>query len=121
MDIIDFLYSTVGIVVAIGYMPQSIRLLRTAGPCDDISILAWAIWGYAAAISLLYSIYILADLKLSMVNGINVFFISFIIAVTFYKRRKYADQVFMHVPEEDVLDLENVPEVKNLDPDKTDT
>ncbi|MDH5721932.1 MAG: hypothetical protein OEY94_01245 [Alphaproteobacteria bacterium] len=91
LDIIDFLYSIVGIVVAIGYLPQAFRLLRSRGPCRDISILAWAIWEYPAVISLLYSIYILPDLKLIIVNSVNVFFITLILVVTIYKRWKYAD------------------------------
>ena len=83
------LYTTVGIVVAIGYMPQTLKLIRAQSKCSDISILAWLIWNYTAIVSLLYSVYELDDFKLSMVNGVNVFFITLIISITIFKRRKY--------------------------------
>tara|TARA_B100001989_G_C24545615_1_gene470535 strand:+ start:2196 stop:2540 length:345 start_codon:yes stop_codon:yes gene_type:complete len=112
---ISFLYSTVAIIVAIGYLPQAWKLLRAQGRCEDISIIAWSIWEYTAVISLLYSVFVLEDLKLSIVNGINVFFITVIILVTLYKRWKYAGQIDVLIPEEEVPDLEDVPEVKELD------
>ncbi len=87
------LYTTVGLVVAIGYMPQTLKLLRAKSPCSDISVIAWAIWEYTAIVSLLYSMYELEDLKLSIVNAINVFFITLIIGITLYKRRKYNSEL----------------------------
>lgn len=86
---IDYLYSTVGIVVAIAYMPQALKLWRSTSTCRDISLSAWLIWNYTAIVSLLYSVYTLDDFKLSAVNAVNVFFITVIICITLYKRRKY--------------------------------
>lgn len=88
---IDFLYSTVGIVVAIAYMPQALKLWRSTSPCHDVSLVAWLIWDYTSIVSLLYSIYTLDDFKLSAVNAINVLFITLIICITLYKRRKYKE------------------------------
>ncbi len=87
---ISFLYSTVAIIVAIGYLPQTMRLIRSRTNCPDIALWTWFIWNYTAIVSLLYSIIELQDLKLSIVNGVNVFFISLIIIITMYKRRKYS-------------------------------
>ena len=86
---ISFLYSTVAVIVAFGYLPQTIRLIHSHTNCPDIALWTWFIWNYTAIISLLYSVIELQDLKLSIVNGVNVFFISLIITITIYKRRKY--------------------------------
>ena len=86
---IDLLYSTVGLVVLLGYMPQIIKLMRTTTDCRDISLYAWMIWNYTAIVSLLYSVFILPDIKFMMVNGVNVLCITIIIALTAYKRWHY--------------------------------
>lgn len=87
---ISTLYSTVGIVLIFSYMPQIIKLVKTKSICAEISLFSWWIWNYIALIGLLYSIFDLMDLKLSIVNFINAFCINTIIAITIYKRRKYA-------------------------------
>ena len=89
MNIIDTLYASVGIVVLVGYMPQIFNLIRTQTNCPDISIPAWLVWLYTAIVSLLYSFFILEDLKLNLVNTVNVTCITIIILVTAYKRYKY--------------------------------
>ncbi|PCJ02693.1 MAG: hypothetical protein COB14_01660 [Alphaproteobacteria bacterium] len=88
---IDYLYSTVGIIVTISYMPQALKLWRSTSTCDDISLPTWFIWNYTSIVSLLYGIYTLNDFKLSAVNAVNVFFVTFIIGITLYKRRKYKE------------------------------
>ncbi|MCB9983402.1 MAG: hypothetical protein H6861_07000 [Rhodospirillales bacterium] len=89
MNIIGLLYSTVGIVVLFGYMPQIRRLYKSQTDCREISITAWMIWNYTAIVSLLYSVFDLADLKFSVVNGINLVCINIVILLTLYKRRLY--------------------------------
>lgn len=87
---IGFLYSTVGLVVAVSYLPQVLRLIKAKTQCIEISLTSWMIWNYTSIVSLLYSIFDLADLKLSIVNAINVLFINLIILITLYKRKKYS-------------------------------
>ncbi len=87
---IGFLYSTVGIIVAISYLPQVLRLIKAKTQCIEISLTSWMIWNYTSIISLLYSIVDLGDLKLSIVNAVNVLFINLIIVITLYKRNKYS-------------------------------
>ena len=89
MSIIGFLYSTVGILVLFGYMPQIRRLWKSKTDCREISITSWMIWNYTAIVSLLYSVFDLADVKFSLVNGINVICINIIILLTLYKRSAY--------------------------------
>ncbi len=86
---ISLLYSTVGFVIGISYLPQVIRLIRSRTRCMEISLSSWMIWNYTATVSLLYSVYVLDDLKLSIVNAICVFFNNLVIAITLYKRKKY--------------------------------
>ncbi len=104
MSIIGTLYSTVGIMVLVGYMPQIIRLWKTHTDCRDISLHSWMIWNYTASVSLLYSVFELPDLKFAMVNSVfelpdlkfamvnsvNVLCINIIIALTLYKRHHYS-------------------------------
>ena len=107
---ISTLYSTVAIVVALGYLPQTIKLLRCHTPCLDISLMAWGIWEYTAIVSLLYSLIELNDIKLSIVNAINVFFITLIIGITLYKRRKYTQ---VSLPTSDINDtLSDTSDIK---------
>ncbi len=90
MTIIGYLYSTVGFIVVFSYMPQILKLVKAITNCKEISLFSWWIWNYTSVISLLYSIFDLGDLKLSIVNLINVICINAIIAITLYKRRKYS-------------------------------
>jgi len=89
MNIIGLLYSTVGIVVLFGYMPQISKLWKSETDCREISITSWMIWNYTAIVSLLYSVFDLADIKFSLVNSVNVACINIIILLTLYKRSAY--------------------------------
>ncbi len=107
---IGILYSTVGVVVTFGYLPQVYKLLRSQTPCRDISLIAWLIWDYTSIVSLLYSVFDVEDLKLSIVNSINVFFITTIILVTLYKRRKYSDVVMINETEDSLSQIQSTVE-----------
>ena len=116
---IGALYSTVGIVMAVSYLPQVIRLIKAQTPCHEISMASWIIWNYTATVSLLYSIYDLNDTKLTIVNIINVLFINLIIWVTLYKRRKYGDIVMISEEDESLVQIsdtvEEVEEILEID------
>ena len=72
--------------------------------------MAWGIWEYTAIVSLLYSLIELNDIKLSIVNAINVFFITLIIGITLYKRRKYTQ---VSLPTSDINDtLSDTSDIK---------
>ncbi len=88
---ISFLYSTVGFVIAISYIPQVLCLVRAKTHCSDISLTSWWIWNYTSIVSMLYGIYGLQDLKMSLTSAIIVFFVNLIIGITIYKRIKYKD------------------------------
>ena len=79
-------------------------------PPADISLIAWLIWDYTSIVSLLYSVFDVEDLKLSIVNSINVFFITTIILVTLYKRRKYSDVVMINETEDSLSQIQSTVE-----------
>ncbi len=101
---IVMLYSAVGIIVALGYLPQIYNLIVSHTPCRDISLKAWCIWEYTSSISLLYSLYgqDVVDPKFVGVNAVNLLFITIIISITVYKRRKYEKKVAI---------IDNIPDV----------
>lgn len=109
---IGILFSTVSVVLIFAYLPQIITLIRTKGPCNDISVTSWSIWFYTSFVSLLYSIYELHDLKLSIVNGLNVFFICVIIGTTIFKRIKYRHVAVIYKKDESVDNLSILPDLE---------
>lgn len=92
MSLLALLYSTVGLLVLIGYIPQLYRLWTTDTDCRDVSIAAWATWTYTSSVSLLYSVYELPDPKFAMVNAVNLSCILAIIALTLHRRRRFAER-----------------------------
>lgn len=88
-DVISALYTTVPFIVLIGYLPQIISLIRAKSDCKEISILSWLLWNYMTVVSLLYAVFVLHDLKLSITCMLNVISINIVIGLTLYKRRKY--------------------------------
>ncbi len=109
---IGMLYSTVGIIVAVGYLPQIYKLLISKAPCRDISLVAWTVWEYTAIVSLLYSLYgqESLDTKFVLVNAINVVCITMIIIITIYKRRKYGDIVTISEDDDSLTNIYNTVE-----------
>ncbi|MCK5374948.1 MAG: hypothetical protein KAJ40_06665 [Alphaproteobacteria bacterium] len=88
---IEVLYSLVGGIVAIGYLPQIIKLIKAQIPCHDISLIAWTVWTYTSAISLIYSLYgqDSVDHNFVFANAVNLTCIMLIVFITLYKRYKY--------------------------------
>jgi|GEM_PF-1821807 len=88
---LDVLYSMVGVMVAAGYLPQIIKLIKATLPCYDVSIMSWSMWAYTSSISLLYALFEQKTLDLAFVgvNSVNMICIASIICITLYKRRKY--------------------------------
>lgn len=87
---ISFLYSISIIITITAYLPQIITLLRARSRCEDISLLTWFAWTLATIISLLYAIYEIYDLKLIIASSAYMTLNITIIAITLYKRKKYA-------------------------------
>lgn len=110
---ITFLYSTVSVISAISYMPQLWRIFQNESPCHDISLKTWWIWNYMSFVSMLYGVFEIQDFTMSLVTGVNFFFINCTIASVLYKRRKYSDMVLIS---EDVIQefSDEISEVSDL-------
>jgi uncharacterized protein with PQ loop repeat len=89
MSLISFLYSTIGIVIFIGYLPQILSLIRAKNDCRSISLTAWWLWNYVLVVSILYGVYELHDLKFIIASALNCACVNVLIGITIYKRYKY--------------------------------
>ncbi len=118
---IEMLYSTVGVVIGLAYVPQTIKLFKTPTPCYNISLLMWYLWDYTAIVSLTYSLYgqEVFDAKFFTVNAVNTFFITLIILIIHYKRYKYSDIVMISEEDESLVQIsdtvEEVEEILDMD------
>ena len=88
-SIIDFLYATIVLIAVFGYVPQIYRLCKSESDGKDISIATWLIWLYTWVVTLLYGIFELSDLKLSIVAIINLFGHVAIIGLTMRNRNRF--------------------------------
>lgn len=114
---IEMLYSSVAVIIALAYVPQTLKLIKTQTPCPDISIAMWYLWDYTAIVSLIYSMYgqDVFDVKFFAVNVINTFFITLIILIIHYKRRKYGDIVIISEDDDSLTNIYNtVEEVEEI-------
>jgi uncharacterized protein with PQ loop repeat len=89
MNVISALYSTVGIIIFLGYLPQILKLIRSETDCREISLLAWLMWDYVLIVSILYGVYEMHDFKFILASSLNCFCINMLLLITLYKRRKY--------------------------------
>lgn len=85
-SIITHLYSLVGLMVVVAYIPQIIRLATATGRSLAISIPTFAMWSLAAAISLSYGIVVLEDWRFCVIESANLTGYLTIIAMTVYNR-----------------------------------
>lgn len=66
--IISFLYAGTGIVATIGYLPTIIDLLKGK---ESANIPSYIIWTLCSFITVLYAFFVIADLLLEIVTGLN--------------------------------------------------
>jgi hypothetical protein len=66
--IISFLYAGTGIVATIGYLPTIRDLLKGI---QSANIPSYIIWTLCAFITFLYSLFVISDLLLEIVTGLN--------------------------------------------------
>lgn len=84
--ILDVLYSLVIIINAAAYMPQIYALWRTDSDSRDIALGTWFTWLFTSTISLLYAVYRIHDMKLTLVSLANFIGITAIIVLTLRNR-----------------------------------
>lgn len=89
-NLFSFIYPIVPLIGFAGYVPQIIRLLKIQRPAKSISFQTWMIWTLTWGISLGYGIFCLQDLLFSLTCFMNVVCHIIIMALTYFKRVKYA-------------------------------
>ncbi len=71
LDSISMAYTATGFVSLIGYWPTIKDLYHHKKPSANIS--SYILWSATAGIGFLYAIFVLPDLPLRFVNGVNFF------------------------------------------------
>ena len=86
---LTILYSFSGAIITALYIPQVLAVVRAKSGLPDISILTWITWACCMTVSVLYSFYVVHDIKITLVSLFGSFFCFIIAGTTAYKRLKY--------------------------------
>lgn len=79
-------YSIVGFIALVGYVPQILKLIRSDGQSQDISINTWAIWSFEALVAVCYAVWVLQDLLTVVIFGFDVVCSFLILSLAIYNR-----------------------------------
>lgn len=83
---LPYLYQSVAVIGAIGYLPQIYTLAKAQDDCHDISLATWFIWISTWIISFLYGVFFLNDWRFLMIAGVNITGHIVVIGLTVYNR-----------------------------------
>lgn len=103
LDVLSFLYASVGLIALMGFAPQVLNLLRATGQSKAISISTWVMWSYTATVTLLYVLYVNGDTPLIVVSAINCtghWLILSLVTYNRYFRFRDEDIVIVHKPKQ---------------------
>ena len=67
-DLIIILYAFNGVIAAVSYIPQLLKLWKNKKAREAISIKTWLAWQYTSVVTFFYSFFIIEDLMLSLVT-----------------------------------------------------
>jgi uncharacterized protein with PQ loop repeat len=83
---LPYLYQSIAVVAAIGYLPQILSLLRAKTPSLDISLTTWWIWFSTWVVSLVYGIVFIKDVRFITIACVNLAGHVGVIGLTVYNR-----------------------------------
>lgn len=86
IKILIMLYSIVGIIEMIAYMPQIYRLVTNKQKGKEISILAFSLWTMTSFISASYAYFHVKDMLIFAVSSVHIAGCGLILALTVYNR-----------------------------------
>ncbi len=87
LTIIAFLYAGTGIIATIGYFPTIRDLLRKK---ESANIHSYLIWTLCGLITFLYALFVISDLLLEIVTGLNFISCALILVLALrLKHRKH--------------------------------
>jgi len=80
------LYSGLGTLFALLYLPQVRVVWRSRSGARDISLLAWALWTVSAFVTVCYALLVARDARFGVVSASNLVGCAAVTGVTAWKR-----------------------------------
>lgn len=90
LTVITTLYAGNSLITLLAYLPQIKKLLWSKSKPVNFSFLSWTMWTYSGLIATMYAIFIVSDMLLMLVSGINFIGCFAVWLLVIYKNAKYA-------------------------------
>ena len=71
-NMLALLYSMVGVINLVAYVPTIAKLYRSETACRELPLSSWLTWGTCSLISLVYGIFELGDIPFCAVAAVNL-------------------------------------------------
>ena len=84
--ILTFMYSMVGVVGCIGFMPQIYKLIKATEHSDNMALSTWMVWSVTGAITVAYAFSVVQDSLFTAVAAINCLCTMMILSLGFYNK-----------------------------------
>ncbi|MGE4312755.1 MAG: PQ-loop domain-containing transporter [Pseudobdellovibrionaceae bacterium] len=86
---LSVLYSAIGFIGICAYLPQILKIIRTDGRCEDLSLQSWSIWFASSLITTLYAALQVKDTLYASMSGANCFFVTLTMSLILWRRFSY--------------------------------
>ena len=103
MEILIFLYMTTAVVGIISYITQFHKLIVDKTNSASVSILSWLLWTYAAAVSLLYALFVNGDTLLVFTTGLGFVGSAAVLSLVVFNR--YIKEQFFNAKGYSIADI----------------
>ena len=103
MEILIFLYMTTAVVGIISYITQFHKLIIDKTNSASVSILSWLLWSYAAAVSLLYALFVNGDTLLIFTTGLGFVGSAAVLSLVIFNR--YIKEQFLNAKGYSIADI----------------
>jgi uncharacterized protein with PQ loop repeat len=97
-EFILIVFTVTNSVRVLAYLPQITKIVRDDGGAVAVSSATWLLFGVSHLSTVAYAAVVLNDFYMSVLFGANLFCCLTIIALTIYKRRRFAKQRSMPSP-----------------------
>lgn len=88
-SVITALYSMVGVVIVVNYIPQIVAIARDKTGAQAISFVAWIMWTLTSFITVLYAWVVVTDWLLTLVSFANFLGCASISILAIIQRYRY--------------------------------
>lgn len=90
MSVVNFLphlYSAMGLIMILAYIPQIRTLIKGQGDCHDLSLTTWWIWTVGYSVNSAYGWLILADWRYTFFCVVTLVLCAVITGLIHYRRK----------------------------------